>query len=67
MTKDRGLTDRELERDRQNWSKHPSQQLFSSLGKYGQEIGPLSIKDERVAVQYHTSRAFSSQNSQSRV
>lgn len=44
MTRDRLLTDRELERDRQSWSKYPSQQLVSSLGKHGEEISPLSIR-----------------------
>ena len=44
MTKDKWLTDRELGQDRQNWSKHPSHQLVSSIGKYGQEISPLSIR-----------------------
>lgn len=47
--------------------KYPSQHLVSGIASHHERLIRSAQEDERVAVQCHTSRAFSSQNLQSLV
>lgn len=61
---ERRLTGRELEQDHQMLSICPGQRIVSGTGCHDEIVIRLAQEDERAVVQYHTSRAFPSRNSE---